>query len=169
MSTSIIDGTVAEAVPGRSRRGTTVFKSLIFRLDDGSSRTVKKAIVKDPVTAELVPGAKGRFYLFEAFDIRGVHGVRTPDGREVHAFPNTNQKLFLLVGVINLLWIGLKVAVDAEIPLLGVALLILAVLGWYYMGKGQTEANRQFEGDKGYSSSGHAPALAASGITQPLP
>ena len=152
MSTSIIDGTVTETVPGRSRGGTTVLKSVTFQRDDGTSRTVTKA---------------GRFYLFEAFDLRGVHGVRTPDGREVHAFPGTNQKLFLLIGVINFAWIVFKLAVDAEIPLLGVALLILAVLGWYYMGKGAKEANAQFASDAGYAAPCAAPPAGA--LTQPLP
>ena len=167
MSTSIIDGTVTETVPGRSRGGTTVLKSVTFQRDDGTSRTVTKAVVKDEIAAELKPGARGRFYLYEAFDLRGVHGVRTPDGREVHAFPGTNQKLFLLIGVINFAWIVFKLAVDAEIPLLGVALLILAVLGWYYMGKGAKEANAQFASDAGYAAPGAAPPAGA--LTQPLP
>ena len=40
MTTSMIDGTVEEAVTGRSRGGITVFKSIRFQLDDGSSHTV---------------------------------------------------------------------------------------------------------------------------------
>jgi hypothetical protein len=149
MTTSIIDGTVEEAVPGRSRGGITVFKSIRFQLDDGSSRTITKAVVKQDVAEHLATGAKGRFYLFNAFDLRGIHGVRTPDGRAVYAFPGSNQKLFLLLGVINFAWIAFKVSVDGEIPLLGVALMILAVVGWYFMGKGQTEARQQFDGDAG--------------------
>ena len=164
MATSIVDGTVEEAVPGRSRGGITVFKTLTFRRSDGTSQTLTKAVVKNPVVDELAPGAGGRFYLFEAFDLRGVHGVRTADGREVHAFPDSNRKLFLIVGAINLLWIVFKLAVDAEIPMLGVALLILAVLGWYYMGKGEREAKAQFEGDAGQTQTGAGDAL-----TRPLP
>lgn len=166
MSTWIIDGTVEEAVPGRRRGSITVFKSLRFQLDDGSSRTLTKAVVKQPLADELAPGAKGRFYLFEAFDLRGVHGVRTPDGRSVYVFPSNNQTLFLILGVVNLLWIAFKLAVDTEMPMLGVALLILSVLGWYYMGKGQAEAKRQFEGDAGYS--GPVATAPAAAITQPL-
>src|SRR5687767_13512960 len=105
MSTSTIDGTVEEAVPGRSRSGTTGFKSIRFLLDDGSSRTLTKMVVKQAVADELIPGAKGRFYLFNAFDLKGVHGVRTPDGREVFDFPGSNQKLFLIMGCINVAWV----------------------------------------------------------------
>lgn len=159
MSTSFIDGTVEHVEPGRRRGAIAVFKTIRFQLADGSSRTITKAVTKQDVAAELVPGATGRFYLFNAFDIRGIHGVRTPDGRAICAFPTNNQKLFVLSGVIALAWVTLKVAVDGEIPLLGVALIILAVVGWYFMGKGQAEALRQFEGDSSYAP----PAAAAAG------
>jgi hypothetical protein len=160
MSTSIIDGTVEEAVPGRSRGATTVFKSIRFQLADGTSRTVTKMVVNQPLADELRPGATGRFYLFNAFDLKGVHGVRTPDGRAVHAFPGSNQKLFLFIGLLNLGWIAFRVfVVDGQVPLLGVGLLVLAVVGWFFMGKGATEAKRQFDGDAGYSGE----------IAQPLP
>ena len=162
MTTSIIDGTVEEAVPGRSRGGTTVFKSIRFQLDDGSSRTVTKAIVKQDVADEFKPGARARFYLFNAFDIKGVHGVRTPDGRAVYAFPTSNQKLFLILAGVNLAWIAFTLATKGGVPLLGVAMLILAGVGWYFMGKGETEAKAQFEGDAGYSGS------AGEALTRPL-
>src|SRR6478735_4493802 len=111
MSTSIIDGTVEQAEPGRRRGGIAIFKSIRFTLDDGSSRTVTKAVVKQEIADELVPGAKGRFYLFKAFDISGIHGLRTPDGRAVYAFPGNNQKLFLVLGILNLLWVVFMIAV----------------------------------------------------------
>ncbi|MBT2134729.1 hypothetical protein KK137_10320 [Croceibacterium sp. LX-88] len=147
MSTSIIDGTVEEVVTGRQRGSITVFKSIRFKLEDGSGRTVTKAVVKQPVSDELKPGARGRFYFFNAFDIRGFHGVRMADGRSIYAFPTNNQKLFLILGLINLAWIVFKVTVDGEIPLLGLALMILAVVGWIFMGKGEKEARQQFDAD----------------------
>ena len=152
MTTSIIDGTVEEAVPGRSARGITVFKSIRFRGDDGSSRTVTKAVVKRPVADEIAPGAKGRFYLFNAFDMKGIHGVRTPDGRAVYEFPGgTNQKLFLVIAIINVFWIVVMLALEGGLPLLGVALAVIGTAGWIFMRKGQTEARQQFEADAGHS------------------
>jgi hypothetical protein len=151
MSTSILDGTVEQAEPGRRRGAITIFKSIRFTLDDGSSHTVTKAVVRQEIADELVPGAKGRFYQFKAFDIGGIHGVRTPDGRSVYAFPGNNQKLFLVLGIINLLWVVVMIVARGGVPMLGVALLILAALGWYFMGKGQTEAKQQFDGDAGYT------------------
>lgn len=163
MSTSIIDGTVEEADPGRRRGDIRVFKSIRFQLGDGSSRTVTKAVVKQPLADAIVPGAKGRFYLFSAFDIKGVHGLRAADGREIFVFPGNNQTIFLILGLVNLAWIALRLfLMDGDIPMLGVALLILAAIGWYFMGKGAAEAKAQFEGDAGYS-----PA-ASEAITRPL-
>jgi len=154
MATSIVDGTVEEAITGRSRGGVTLFKSIRFKLDDGSSRTIIKSAVKQNVAEEITPGAKGRFYLYNAFDLKGVHGVRTPDGRAIYGFPGNNRKLFLILGVINVLWVGFKVAVDGEVPLLGAAVFILAVVGWILMGKGERDAQQQFEGDAGYGGAG---------------
>ena len=159
MSTSIIDGTVEEIVPGRHRGKVTMLKSIRFQLDDGSSRTVTKSVVTQDIAAELKPGARGRFYLFNAFDLRGVHGVRTPDGRAVYAFPASNRKLFLILGIVNLLWIAFKISVDGEIPLLGLGLLVLAAVGWVLMGKGEKEAQQQFAADAGFTDA--TPAAAA--------
>ncbi len=50
------------------------------------------------------------------------------------------------------MWVAFTLAVRGGVPLLGVALLILSGVGWYFMGKGQTEARQQFDGDTGYSA-----------------
>jgi hypothetical protein len=150
MATSTIDGTVEEVVPGRRRGGITVFKSIRFLLDDGSSRTVTKAVVKQAIADELVAGAKARFYVFKAFDISGIHGVRTPDGRAVYAFPANNKNLFLALGILNLVWVVTMLVLRGGIPLLGAALLVLCAAGWFFMSRGQVEAKQQFDGDAGY-------------------
>jgi hypothetical protein len=163
MSTSIIDGTIEDAEPGRRSGAVRVFKSIRFQLADGSSRTVTKAVIKQPLADAIVPGTKGRFYLFNAFDIKGIHGLRAADGREIFAFPRNNQTIFLIVGLVNLAWITLRVfLIDGGVPMLGLALLILAVVGWYFMSKGAAEAKAQFEGDAGSSPGG------AAAVTQPL-
>lgn len=156
MATSIIDGTVEEAVLKRSRSGIAVFESIRFQLDDGSHRTVKKAVVKQEVADEIRAGTKGRFYLYNAFDLRGVHGVRTPDGGAVYGFPTNNQKIFLILGIVSFAWIALKLFTEGGIPLLGAGLLILAIVGWTLMGKGQRESKQQFEDDAGYGASAAA-------------
>jgi len=150
MSTSTIDGTVAEVVPGRRSRGIAVLKTIRFDLADGASRTVTKAIVKQEIADELVPGAKGRFYLYNAFDMRGIHGLRTADGREIYGFPTNNQRLFLVLGILNLIWVVTMLVLRGGIPLLGAAVLVLCAAGWYFLGRGQVEAKKQFDGDAGH-------------------
>lgn len=159
MGTSIVDGTIAEATVKRARRGFTQYNTVRFDLDDGSARTVKNAVTTQAVAETLTPGNRGRFYLFTAFDIKGVHGARLPDGRAVFGFPGNNKKLFLIFGIINIAWIAFMVLAEGRVPMLAVALLILAVVGFVLMGKGEREAKAQFDGDGGYASP--APPLAA--------
>lgn len=147
MPTSIVDGTVEETSLKWSRRGISLFNSIRFRKDDGTEQTVSKAVVKQEVADQLTPGARGRFYLFKAFDIGGIHGVRLPDGRAIYAFPGNNEKIFLISGVVALLWVLLAIFAKGGIPLLGAALLILSAVGYYFMSKGRQEAKLQFEGD----------------------
>lgn len=161
MGTSIIDGTVEEATLKRAKAGISIFNTIRFRLDDGSTRTIKKAVTTQDVATALTPGTRARYYLYTTFDLKGVHGARFADGGSVYGFPGTNQKLFLLLIVINLLWIGLKVAVDGAVPFLGVGLLILGVVGYVLMGKGAREAQEQFDADSGYAGAPGAEAIPA--------
>jgi hypothetical protein len=157
MSTSIIDGTITGAEIKRSRGGITIFKTIAFQRDNGPSQTVRNAVVKQEVADALTPGATGRFYLYNAFDLKGVHGARLPDGRALYAFPTNNQKIFLILGIVNIAWIALMLATRGAVPLLGVAMLILAVVGYIFMSKGAREAKAQFDGDAGYAP-GTAPS-----------
>lgn len=152
MPTSIIDGRIEAADLRRAKGGATIFRSITFEQDGVGTRTIRNAVVKDNVAAELVPGATGRFYLYNAFDLKGVHGVRTASGRDVYGFAGNNQKIFLILGVFNLIWIAFTIAVRGGVPLLGGALLILSVVGYIFMSKGQREAQEQFDGDAGYRS-----------------
>ncbi len=154
MPTSMIDGTVEDADVRTDRGGVKIFRSIRFRLADGSEHTVEKAVTTKAVGDELVPGASGRFYLFRAFDIKGVHAVRMADGRAVHGFPGNNQRIFLLAGIVAVLWNAILIATRESISLLAVAMIVLSVVGWYFTSKGKREAQAQFEGDSGYSPVG---------------
>lgn len=149
MSVSTVDGSVEAAELKRSRGGLSIFSNIRFRLADGTTKTITKAVAKDSVAERLKPGSSGRFYLFNGFDLKGVHGVRTSDGQSLYEFPTSNAKLFLVLGIINLVWIVFKLAVDGEIPLLAVALIILAIVGYTLMSKTAREAKQQFDQDSG--------------------
>jgi hypothetical protein len=150
MPTSIIDGSIEAADLKRSKGGASIFRSITFQQADGGSRTIRNAVVKDNVAAALVPGAQGRFYLYNAFDLKGVHGIRSAGGQDVYGFAGNNQKIFLILGIFNLVWIAFTIAVRGGIPLLGAALFLLSVVGYIFMSKGQREAQAQFDGDAGY-------------------
>ena len=150
MGTSVIDGTVEAVQLKRKRAGIAIFDTIQFRQNDGTSRTIKKSVSTQAVADQLAPGTAGRFYLFNTFDLKGVHGVRRTDGTAVYGFPGTgNRKLFLIIGVINLAWIALRLATEGDLPLLGVGLVILGVVGYVLMGKGASEAQAQFDNDPG--------------------
>lgn len=152
MTTSIIDGRVEAADLKRAKGGVSIFRSVTFQPDTGPTRTIKNAVVKDNVASELVPGAAGRFYLYNAFDLKGVHGVRTRDGRSIYGFAANNKKIFLILGIVNIAWIALRVfVIDGQVPLLAILLMILAVAGFIFMSKGENEAKAQFDGDAGYA------------------
>ncbi len=150
MTTSIIDGRVETAELRRARGGLSVFRTITFQPDSGPTRTIRNAVVKQNVADELTPGAQGRFYLYNAFDQKGVHGIRTRDGRATYGFATNNQKLFLLTGVLSVVWMALRVATEGDVPLLAILLLVLGVVGYIFMGKGEREARTQFDGDGGY-------------------
>ena len=150
MPTSIINGSIEAADLKRSKGGASIFRSITFQQADGGSRTIRNAVVKDNVAAELVPGARGRFYLYNAFDLKGVHGIRSAGGHDVYGLAGNNQKIFLILGIFNLIWIVFTIVVRGGIPLLGAALFVLSVVGYIFMSKGQREAKEQFDGDAGY-------------------
>jgi hypothetical protein len=147
MGTSTIDGTVEATELGRSARGLSIYKSIRFRLADGSTRTITKAVAQQPIAAELTPGSSGRFYLFTGFDLKGVHGIRKSDGTAIYEFPSSNAKIFLILGIVNIAWIVLRLSTDGKLPFLAVAFVILAVVGYSLFSKTGREAKEQFAAD----------------------
>ena len=147
MGTSTIDGTVEEASLKRERGGFALYDDIRFRLDDGSTRTIKKPIAAAAVAEQLKPGSRARYYLFTSFDVKGVHGVRRSDGTAVFGFPGNNAKIFLIVAIVNLVWILARLAIDGGLPLLAVLLVILGGIGYVLTSRTQREARQQFESD----------------------
>jgi hypothetical protein len=164
MGTSIIDGTIGDAQLKRARAGIAIFSSIRFKLDDGSPRTITKAVLKQSVADEIKPGSRGRFYLFSAFDISGIHGVRLADGRSAYGFPGNNKRVFLIVTIVNILWVFARIAIDGKITFLGVGLAILGTVGFIFMRKGEREAQQQYDSDAGYAAPPAPPAPAVPGL-----
>lgn len=160
MGVSIIDGTLEEAVLKRVRRNIRVFERLTFRLRDGSTKSVAKAVVDAPVAERLVPGTSGRFYLYTAIDHRGVHGVRADDGQTVYSYPKNNEKIMLIMIPLLTVWVLIGIAMIQDAPLLPTILLLISVPFYFIYRNTRIAAQRQFDGDSAWAPP-PTPPLAA--------
>ena len=147
MGVSTIDGTLEEAVLKRVRRNIRVFERLTFRLRDGTTKSVAKAVVDAPVAERLVPGTSGRFYLYTAVDHRGVHGVRADDGQSVFGYPKNNEKIMLVMIPLLTVWILIGIAMIQDAPLLPTILLLLSIPFYFLYRNTRLQAQRQYEAD----------------------
>ncbi len=150
MATSIIDGTIEEAVIRRRRKLGSTFTRILFRLDDGTTKTWAKAVAANDVADALKPGTNGRFYLYTAMDHRGIHGLRTADGREIYGFGKQNEIVSLVIFVVSALTVALSVAALGDAPLLAAILLVLSIPMYFLYRSTRVQAERQFQGDAGY-------------------
>lgn len=163
MGVSTIDGTLEEAHLKTARRNMRVYRQLKFRLADGSEKSVAKAIVDAEVAAALLPGTRGRFYLFQQIDHRGLHGIRTSDGQALSKFPRTNENAMIAVGCIGLFLTVLTLAMD-KISIWGVICVLLGFPGYFLYRGTRLAAEEQFAADQGYRVPTSAqPAEAAAG------
>lgn len=150
MATSIIDGTLTDCVTGRSRPNKfTIFKSLTFKRADGSTEVLKRQVVRADVADLLKPGVKGRFYTFNALDLKGIHGVRLDNGASVYSYHTGNLVLFPVLGLINVAWIVLTIFTRDAVPMLGVLVTGLAVVGYFITRRSIVETREQFDNDDG--------------------
>lgn len=163
MGVSTIDGTLEEAVLKRVRRNLRVYERLTFRLADGTTRSVAKAIVDAPVAERLLPGTSGRFYLFTAIDHRGVHGLRDAQGNSVCSYPTNNEKALLVVTPIMLVMIVIMLVLRGGLMILPTLVLLISIPFYFVYRSTRLEACRQFEADKAWSPPGAAPAASAAG------
>jgi hypothetical protein len=147
MAVSIIDGTIEAMVLKRVRQNVRVYERISFVRDDGRPTTIAKAVVQADVAELLEPGTKGRFYVFNAIDHRGLHGVRTSEGRSVFAFSKMNERAMLVTIAVGLVLGFLYVAVLDRISLWPILLLVLGVPGYFLYRRTRIEAESQFRAD----------------------
>lgn len=150
MGVSTIDGTLEEAVLKRVRRNLRVYERLTFRLNDGTTKSVGKAIVEAPVAEKLLPGTRGRFYLYTAIDHRGVHGVRDEAGQATFAYPTNNEKAMLVIMPLMLLWVLVGIFLLGGLPILATIVLLISVPAYFLYRNTRVEAQRQFDADSAY-------------------
>jgi hypothetical protein len=150
MATSTIDGTVEEAVLKRRRSQGSFYERIKFRLDDGSTRTWAKAHVMNNVGDLLVPGMRGRFYLYTAIDHRGVSGVRMEDGREMFGVSRLNERVGIGIAISMTILTILYVTILEKISILSLVLAILGVPMFFLYRQNRLDAEKAFRADAGY-------------------
>lgn len=147
MAVSTIDGTLEAAELKKVRQNARIYSRLTFRLRDGSQKTVEKAIVDAKVAERLEPGVSGRFYLYQAIDHRGVHGVREDGGRTAFAYSKLNERAMLVTAVVGLVIGFLYVSVLDRFSLWSPILIALGGIGYFLYRNTRLEAERQFAAD----------------------
>lgn len=146
MGVSTVDGTIEEAVLKKARSNLRIYQYIKFRQRDGETMTVVKPIADASVAELLTPGTSGRFYLFTQIDHRGIHGVRTSDGREVGKFPKNNELAMIIVGVMGLIMLMVGFAID-RLNGWGVICVLLGFPGYVLYRSTRSTAERQFASD----------------------
>ncbi|HEY0013647.1 MAG TPA: hypothetical protein VGB79_12450 [Allosphingosinicella sp.] len=153
MGTRTIDGTVEAVWLRRRRSKVAVYDKIRFRLEDGGTHLLGKSIVGAAVAERLVPGARGRFYLYSAIDHQGVHGIRA-GGRGDFAFPTVNENAMAVLALLNATWLGVAVTLTGKVPLLPLFLTAVTVPGYFLHRRTRSEARRQFDADGQYAAKG---------------
>jgi hypothetical protein len=144
---SVIDGTLEAAELRKVRQKARIYSRLVFRQKDGSVKTVEKAVVDGKVAERLEPGVSGRFYLFQAIDHRGLHGVREEGGGALFGYSKLNERAMLVTAAVGLVIGFLYVTVLDKFSLWSPILLILGGGGYVLYRNTRLEAERQFSAD----------------------
>ena len=151
MGVSTVDGELIEAIPGRRAAKVRIFKQIVFRLADGSTKTIAKPNVHADLASHLQPGLRGRFYLFTSIDHRGLHGFRDEHGRAMFHFPRNNEIAMLVCVLLCGLWCGFTIWKFGDAPILPTLIFILGVPAFFLFRNTRKQAARQYREDTSFA------------------
>lgn len=157
MAVATIDGTIETAELKTSRRNIRIYKQIVFRLADGSHKTMAKAVCDEKVAAHLQPGNRGRFYTYTAVDQRGIHGVRDEAGNALFSYPKNNETAMMYAAIFGVAVTIILLALG-KISFWALFLIGLGVPFYFIYRSTRMAAEAQFEGDQNYRA---PPAPAA--------
>lgn len=160
MATATIDGIIETATLTKSRRNIRIFNPIVFRLVDGSRKTIAKAVCDEKVAAQLQPGNRGRFYTFTAVDHRGIHGLRDEAGNALFSFPRNNETAMMYAAIFGVA-ITLILLAIGYVSFWGLFLIVLGVPFYFIYRSTRMAAQAQFEADQNYRAPAPAPSAAA--------
>lgn len=150
MATSIIDGTVEEATFKRATRNAQVWGPIKFRLRDGSTKTLDKAVLHADLAPYITPGNSGRFYCYAAIDSRGIHGVRTDKGEARYAFLKVNEVVGLVTAAVGLFMTVMYIAFLDGVSIWGLLCIVLGVPLYFLYRQTRLDTEKQFAADSAY-------------------
>lgn len=147
MGVSVIDGTIESAELKRTAPGVRFYKSIVFRLPNGETKTLAKPIAHPTMGEHLIPGTSGRFYTFASIDHRGIHGVRTSGGAALYAYPKNNEVIGMWVTIFAVVAAAIMISLIGDFSIWLLIAIILGPILWIYNRNLRQQGERQFNGD----------------------
>lgn len=102
MSHRFVDGTLVIARLSRSILGGALYKDVTVRSLDGRDEKLGSLMVLSGLKPVMVPGTRGRFYVYDVAGSKGVHGFRSSNGDAYAFFPLRWERLLAIIGLLNL-------------------------------------------------------------------
>jgi hypothetical protein len=97
-----LDGTLVVAKLKRRLIGGAVYSDVTVRREDGTHRNIGTIMALDEMKPAMVPGARGRFYLYDVLGTKGIHAIRPVGGKAQAYFPYRWDLIFNVMGALNL-------------------------------------------------------------------
>ena len=149
MAVSTIDGTLEEAVVKRTFARVISYERLRFRLADGGEKVLTKIVAEKGLAEHLQPGTRGRFYLFNVVDHKGVCGLRDASGGAWFAFIKGAENGMLICAAVGATALLLSVLLRTWITSWAVISLLIGVPMYIAYRAARLEAERRFAADDG--------------------
>lgn len=153
MTNYAVDGTLIIA---RLRRklpgGDSLFDEIIIQKPDGSASTMKSARVSGDVLRNMVPGIRGRFYLFDVAGSKGVAGFRGSDGTTAYRFPTFFEVVMGALVALNILVLGARFLIDRSIGFVPLTLAVLTLIMMLFFTQARIASRHRFDQDSARSA-----------------
>lgn len=113
-----IDGMIAVAQLKRNLVNGAVYRDVAIRNDDGDVRRIGTMMISTDMKPAMIPGSRGRFYVYDVLGTKGLYGFR-PLGGPAHArFPRRWEMLGYGLGILNILLVIALFLLDGRISIL---------------------------------------------------
>lgn len=130
MHHSPIEGRMVAATLSRSFAGERVYRGVVIRRRDGADQRIGRVTVPAQLADVMAEGSEGRFFLHDVMGSRGLHAFAAADGSPRTAFPRLTEIVFAVLAAFNLLIVAVALTYEAGLPIVPLALGVLATSAW---------------------------------------